>query len=62
MGEYHHTVDDKGRLVLPSKFRNLLGESFIMTIGFEKCLYVYTLAEWKKLENQLKTLPFTNMG
>ena len=59
MGEYHHTVDDKGRLVLPSKFRNLLGESFIMTRGFEKCLYVYSLAEWKKLENQLKTLPFT---
>lgn len=59
MGEYHHNIDDKGRLVLPSKFRNLLGESFIITRGFEKCLYVYSLAEWEKLENQLKTLPFT---
>ena len=59
MGEYHHNVDDKGRLVLPSKFRNLLGENFIITRGFEKCLYVYSLAEWEKLENQLKTLPFT---
>ena len=59
MGEYHHNVDDKGRLVLPSKFRNLLGENFIITRGFEKCLYVYSLAEWEKLENQLKTLHFT---
>lgn len=59
MGEYHHNIDDKSRLVLPSKFRNLLGSSFIVTRGFEKCLYVYSIAEWEKLENQLKTLPFT---
>jgi len=59
MGEYHHNIDDKSRLVLPSKFRNLLGSNFIVTRGFEKCLYVYSIAEWEKLENQLKTLPFT---
>ncbi len=59
MGEYHHNIDDKSRLVLPSKFRTLLGEEFIITRGLEKCLYVYSIAEWKKLENQLKTLPFT---
>lgn len=59
MGEYHHNIDDKSRLVLPSKFRTLLGDKFIVARGFEKCLYVYSIAEWEKLENQLKTLPFT---
>lgn len=59
MGEYHHNLDDKSRLVLPSKFRMGLGEKFIVTRGLEKCLYVYSSAEWKKLEEQLKTLPFT---
>ncbi len=59
MGEYHHNIDDKSRLVLPSKFRSALGEKFIVARGLEKCLYVYSLAEWEKLENQLKTLPFT---
>lgn len=59
MGEYHHTLDDKSRLVLPSKFRNSLGERFIVARGFEKCLYVYPMKEWERLETQLKTLPFT---
>lgn len=59
MGEYHHNIDDKSRLVLPSKFRAMLGDKFIVTRGLEKCLYVYSIAEWEKLENQLKTLPFT---
>ena len=59
MGEFRHNIDDKSRLVLPSKFRNELGDKFIVARGIEKCLYVYSIAEWKKLENQLKTLPFT---
>ena len=59
MGEYHHNIDDKGRVVLPSKFRMGLGEHFIVARGLEKCLYVYSIAEWKKLEEQLNTLPFT---
>lgn len=59
MGEYHHNIDDKSRLVLPSKFRTELGDKFIVARGLEKCLYVYSIAEWKKLEEQLKTLPFT---
>ena len=59
MGEYHHNIDDKSRLVLPSKFRNALGERFIVTRGLEKCLYVYPMKEWERIENQLKTLPFT---
>lgn len=59
MGEYHHNMDDKSRLVMPSKFRNTLGDRFIIARGLEKCLYVYSLKEWEKLETQLKTLPFT---
>lgn len=59
MGEYHHNIDDKSRLVLPSKFRNGLGERFIIARGFEKCLYVYPRCEWERLEAQIKTLPFT---
>lgn len=59
MGEYHHTIDDKSRLVLPSKFRTGLGNKFIITRGFEKCLYVYSIAEWNEIEKKLKTLPFT---
>ena len=59
MGEYHHNLDDKSRLVLPSKFRTGLGERFIITRGLEKCLYVYSIAEWNEIEKKLKTLPFT---
>jgi MraZ protein len=59
MGEYHHNIDDKSRLVLPSKLRNGLGERFIITRGLEKCLYVYSIAEWNEIEKKLKTLPFT---
>ena len=59
MGEYHHTIDDKSRLVLPSKFRNTLGDEFIVTRGLEKCLYVYPKKEWERIEAQLKSLPFT---
>lgn len=59
MGEYHHNIDDKSRLVLPSKFRTGLGEKFVITRGLEKCLYVYSIAEWNEIEKKLKTLPFT---
>ena len=59
MGEYHHSIDEKGRLIIPSKFRNELGESFIVTRGIENCLFVYSLPEWEKIVTKLKTLPFT---
>ena len=60
MGEYHHNIDEKGRLIIPSKFRNDLGEKFIITRGLDKCLFVYSEEEWNKLISKLKTLPFTN--
>ena len=59
MGEYHHSIDEKGRMIIPSKFRNELGESFIVTRGLENCLFVYSLIEWEKIVSKLKELPFT---
>ncbi|MDD2504749.1 MAG: division/cell wall cluster transcriptional repressor MraZ [Bacilli bacterium] len=60
MGEYHHNIDDKGRLIIPSKFRYELGEKFIVTRGLDKCLFVYANSEWDKIVERLKKLPFTN--
>ena len=59
MGEYHHNIDDKGRLIIPAKFREELGTRFIVTRGLEKCLYVYSIREWDNIVAKLKTLPFT---
>lgn len=60
MGEYHHNIDEKGRLIIPSKFRFELGEKFIITRGIEQCLFVYSLEEWNKIVNKLQELPFTS--
>lgn len=59
IGEYQHTLDQKGRVFVPSKFRTELGDRFVVTKGLDKCLFVYSLTEWSNLENQMKTLPFT---
>ncbi len=59
MGEYHHNIDEKKRLVIPSKFRSELGNKFIITRGLEKCLFVYSEKEWNKIIDELNTLPFT---
>lgn len=59
MGEYHHNIDDKGRLIIPSKFRISLGEKFVITRGMEKCLFVYSMDEWNNLMNELNKLSFT---
>ena len=57
MGEYLHTIDAKGRLILPAKFRDVLGEHFVITKGLDKCLFVYGKDEWAILEEKLKQLP-----
>ena len=59
IGEYHHNIDEKNRLIIPSKFRYELGEKFIVTRGLDGCLFVYPLDEWVQITNQLNTLPFT---
>ncbi len=57
MGEYNHTVDAKGRLIVPSKFREQLGDEFVVTKGLDNCLFVYENSEWAALEEKLRTLP-----
>ncbi|MEH7106868.1 MULTISPECIES: division/cell wall cluster transcriptional repressor MraZ [Bacillaceae] len=59
MGEYHHSIDNKGRLIVPSKFRDDLGEMFIITRGLDQCLFGYPLSEWAQIEEKLKGLPLT---
>ena len=59
MGEFHHNLDEKGRLIIPSKFRNELGEAYVITKGLDKCLFVYSITEWDKIVSKLNTLQFT---
>lgn len=59
MGEFHHNVDNKGRLIVPSKFRDNLGETFVLTRGLDQCLFGYPMDEWRQLEEKLKGLPLT---
>lgn len=60
MGEYNHTIDTKGRLIIPSKFRDLLGDEFIVTKGLDGCLFVFPKNEWQLIEEKLRTLPLSN--
>ncbi|WFA09624.1 division/cell wall cluster transcriptional repressor MraZ [Tissierella sp. Yu-01] len=60
IGEHQHSIDDKGRLIIPSKFREDLGYEFIITKGLDNCLFVYPKKEWQVVEEKLKSLPLTN--
>lgn len=60
IGEYSHTVDSKGRLNMPSKFREKLSENFFVTKGLDHCLFVFPESEWRVFEEKLKQLPLTN--
>ena len=59
MGEFHHNIDEKGRLIIPSKIRSELGEKFIITRGLDKCLFVYPLCEWENVIQKYRELPNT---
>lgn len=59
MGEYHHTLDAKGRLIVPARFRDGLGETFVVTRGLDHCLFAYPMDEWKSVEEKLRALPLT---
>lgn len=61
MGEYHHTIDAKGRIMVPSKLREALGEEFVISKGLDGCLFAYTKEEWTTLEEKLSALPLTNL-
>ncbi|MNZ47972.1 cell division protein MraZ [compost metagenome] len=57
MGEFQHSIDEKGRIIIPAKFRDLLGTSFVVTRGLDQCLFVYPMEEWGVMEQKLKALP-----
>ncbi|MGB8455761.1 MAG: division/cell wall cluster transcriptional repressor MraZ [Anaerocolumna sp.] len=57
MGEYNHSIDTKGRIIIPSKFRESLGDEFVVTQGLDGCLFVYPNDEWMNFVTQLKNLP-----
>ena len=60
IGEYDHSLDSKGRLIMPARLRDDMGEKFILTTGLDGCLFGFSLSEWEKFEDKLKTLPITN--
>ena len=60
MSEYNHTVDAKGRLIIPSKFREILGDEFVISKGMDGCLFVYANDDWKAFEEKLTSLPLIN--
>ncbi len=60
IGEYQHVLDSKGRVIMPSKFREGLGEKFVVTKGLDHCLFVYPQSEWQEFERKLRTLPLTS--
>ena len=59
-GEYQYSVDAKGRMGIPQKFREILGARFMVTRGLDDCLFVYPMEEWEKFSQQLKSLPISN--
>ena len=60
MGEYHNNLDPKGRIVIPSKFREILGDSVVLTRGLDGCLFIYSVSEFQRLTNELSNLSFTD--
>jgi MraZ protein len=59
MGEFNHSIDSKGRIIIPSKFREDLGEEFVITLGLDGCLFAYPNKEWNAFVEKLQTLPGT---
>lgn len=60
IGEFEHSLDTKGRLIMPAKIRDDLGDKFIITKGLDGCLFGFSQGEWNNFEEKLKTLPLTN--
>ena len=60
IGEYEHSLDAKGRIIMPAKFRDSIGDKFIVTKGLDGCLFAFSKEEWTKFEEKLSTLPISN--
>ncbi len=59
-GEFRHALDEKGRLFIPTRFRQSLGVRFILTKGLDGCLFVYSLGDWEEIESKLREMSFAN--
>lgn len=59
LGEYQHSLDPKGRITIPAKFRDELGMKFVATKGLDNCIFLYQMEEWNRIEEKLHALPFT---
>jgi MraZ protein len=59
MGEYSHSIDAKGRLIMPAKYREQLGSEFVVTKGLDGCLFVYPQEEWQSIETKFREVPLT---
>jgi MraZ protein len=59
IGEYQHTIDPKGRIAVPNKFRNQLLEGVVVTRGLDNCLFLYSKTEWQKIAEKLSNLPIS---
>lgn len=59
-GTYHNSIDSKGRVILPAKFREELGQGFVLTKGLDHCLFVFPAAEWERFRDKLKAVPLTS--
>ncbi len=60
MGEFQNSIDAKGRMIVPAKFRDELGYKCVLTKGLDQCLYIYPMNEWEKLKEKLATLPMSD--
>ena len=60
IGEYEHSIDTKGRLIMPAKLKEDIGDSFVITKGLDGCLFAYSKKEWQNFEEKLRTFPLTN--
>ncbi|MGN1081427.1 MAG: division/cell wall cluster transcriptional repressor MraZ [Acutalibacteraceae bacterium] len=58
-GTYEHNVDSKGRVFMPIKLRSDLGDNFVVTKGLDGCLFVYSMSEWTRLDQEIRALPFS---
>ena len=60
IGEFEHSLDSKGRLIMPAKLRETIGEKFVVTKGLDGCLFAFSITEWQNFEEKLKSLPLSN--
>jgi len=60
MGKYQNSIDVKGRMIIPSKYRDVLGHRCVVTTGMDKCLYIYSIQEWEKFMEKLAALPVSD--